>query len=95
VGAQSGKSVSSVLQQVLLILTGGTVGGILPVLAVFYAVMLHRWNTSVADLAEHYDPSRIHRESILGSMDESDAEDTPGGAPSGGPAPALPAPAGV
>lgn len=75
VGAQSGKSVGSILQQALLIITGGTVGGILPVLAVFYAVMLHQWNTSVADLAEHYDPAHVHRLSVMGSLDEGDADD--------------------
>lgn len=74
VGAQSGKSVGSILQQALLIITGGTVGGILPVLAVFYAVMLHRWNGSVRDLAEHYDPAHVHRMSILGSIDEEDLD---------------------
>ena len=75
VGAQSGKSVGSILQQALLIITGGTVGGILPVLAVFYAVMLHQWNGAVADLAEHYDPAHVHRLSVMGSLDESDLEE--------------------
>jgi AAA family ATP:ADP antiporter len=70
VGAQSGKSVVSVMQQALLILTGGTVGGILPMLAVFYALMLHRWIGAVEDLAEHYDPAHVHRQSIMGSVDE-------------------------
>ena len=92
VGAQSGKSISSVLQQVLLILTGGTVGGILPVLAVFYAVMLHRWNDAVADLAR-YDPQHLHRLSVMGSMDESDAEGEEAGNGADGPLPRLPAPA--
>lgn len=73
VGAQSGKSVVSIMQQALLILTGGTVGGILPMLAVFYAVMLHRWNTAVDDLAEHYDPAHVHRQSVMGSMDDAEA----------------------
>ena len=70
VGAQSGKSVVSVMQQALLILTGGTLGGILPALAVFYAFMLHRWNTAVDDLAEHYDPAHAHRQSVMGSVDD-------------------------
>ena len=69
VGAQSGKSIVSVMQQALLILTGGTVGGILPALAVFYAIMLHRWNGAVDDLAEHYDPAHVHRQSVMASID--------------------------
>ena len=75
VGAQSGKSVVSLMQQALMILTGGTVGGILPILAVFYAFMLHRWTTAVDDLAEHYDPAHAHRQSIMGSLDEGDGDD--------------------
>lgn len=75
VGAQSGKSVVSVMQQALLILTGGTVGGILPMLAVFYAFMLHRWIGAVEDLAEHYDPAHVHRQSIMGSVDEDTADE--------------------
>ena len=75
VGAQSGKSVVSVMQQALLILTGGTVGGILPMLAVFYAIMLHRWIGAVEDLAEHYDPAHVHRRSIMGSVDEDTVDE--------------------
>jgi ATP:ADP antiporter, AAA family len=78
VGSQSGKSVGSVLQQALLILTGGTVGGIVPLLAVFYAVMLHRWTDAVSDLAEHYDPAHVHRMSVMASIDE---DDEPRGSP--------------
>lgn len=76
VGAQSGKSVGSILQQALLILTGGTVGGILPALAIFYAVMLRKWNSAVADLAEHYDPAHVHRLSVMGSIDEADGDES-------------------
>jgi ATP:ADP antiporter, AAA family len=72
VGAQSGKSIGSVLQQVLLIASGGSVGGVLPILAIFYFIMLARWKAAVADLAEHYDPSHAHRLSVLGSLDEED-----------------------
>lgn len=78
VGAQSGKSVGSVLQQALLIISGGTIGGILPVLAVFYAYMLRQWKISVADLAEHYDPAHVHRMSVLGSLDELDYDEGSG-----------------
>ena len=36
--------------------SGGTLGGILPLLAIFYAIMLQSWNGAVDDLADHYDP---------------------------------------
>ncbi|KAI3428755.1 hypothetical protein D9Q98_007577 [Chlorella vulgaris] len=72
VGAQSGKSIGSMLQQALLILSGGTLGGILPLLAIFYAVMLRSWTGAVDDLAEHYDPSHVHRMSVAASLDEED-----------------------
>lgn len=72
VGAQSGKSAGSVLQQVLLIISGGTLGGILPVMALFYAMMLRQWNNAVDDLADHYDPQHAHRASVLGSLDEDE-----------------------
>jgi AAA family ATP:ADP antiporter len=88
VGAQSGKSIGSVLQQALLILSGGTLGGILPLLAVFYAVMLRSWTRAVDDLAEHYDPSHVHRVSVAGSLDEED--EAAAAAASGGPTAAPP-----
>lgn len=50
--------------------SGGTLGGILPLLAVFYAVMLKNWTRAVDDLAFHYDPSHAHRMSVAGSIDE-------------------------
>jgi AAA family ATP:ADP antiporter len=88
VAAQSGKSASSLLQQALLIATSGTVASILPVLAVFYSVMLTRWTAAVKELAEHYDPARVHRLSIMGSVDEED-EAGAGGADAAGGAAAL------
>ena len=53
--------------------SGGTLGGILPLLAVFYAVMLKSWTGAVDDLALHYDPSHAHRMSVAGSLDEDDS----------------------
>ena len=41
---------------VLRLLTGISLGGILPLLAIFYAIMLQSWNGAVDDLADHYDP---------------------------------------
>lgn len=52
--------------------SGGTLGGILPLLAIFYAVMLRSWTGAVDDLAEHYDPSHVHRMSVAASLDEED-----------------------
>lgn len=74
VGAQSGKSIGSVLQQMMLIVTGGSVAGIIPVLAIFYVSMLHQWKRSVNDLAEHSDPSHVHRESVMASIDSENDE---------------------
>lgn len=75
VGAQSGKSIGSVLQQMMLIVTGGSVSGIIPVLAIFYVTMLHQWKSSVEDLAEHGDPSHMHRESVMASIDSDNTGD--------------------
>jgi hypothetical protein len=36
--------------------------------------MLRSWTGAVEDLAEHYDPSHVHRMSVAGSLDEEDAE---------------------
>lgn len=55
--------------------SGGTLGGVLPILAVFYMFMLRAWNGSVDELADHHDPSHVHRMSMLGSLDESDGEE--------------------
>ena len=57
--------------------SGGTLGGILPLLAIFYAVMLQSWNGAVDDLADHYDPSHVHRVSVAGSIDDADDEELP------------------
>lgn len=78
VGAQSGKSAGSVLQQLLLIISGGTFGGILPVMALFYGCMLNTWTNAVDDLAEHYDPQHAHRASVLASLDEDEDEEGDG-----------------
>jgi hypothetical protein len=58
--------------------SGGTLGGTLPLLAVFYGFMLRSWTRAVDDLADHYDPARAHRMSVAGSLDE---EDLAGGLP--------------
>nr|BBG40173.1 hypothetical protein [Parachlorella kessleri] len=75
VGAQSGKSAGSMLQQALLILSGGTLGGILPILTVLYLIMLTQWKRAVGELGDQHDPAHAHRMSVLGSLDsESDSE---------------------
>jgi hypothetical protein len=58
----------------MLIVTGGSVAGIIPVLAIFYVSMLHQWKRSVNDLAEHSDPSHVHRESVMASIDSENDE---------------------
>jgi AAA family ATP:ADP antiporter len=95
VGAQSGKSAGSVLQQLLLIISGGTFGGILPVMALFYGCMLNTWTNAVDDLAEHYDPQHAHRASVLASLDEDEDEkgDEDGVMERGGEVAPLPTPA--
>jgi AAA family ATP:ADP antiporter len=85
VGAQSGKSIGSILQQFLLIfVTGGSVAGIIPVLGLCFVTMLDQWKRSIRDLAEHGDPQHAHRESIMGSIDVVEEADDSGGSPSGG-----------
>lgn len=77
VGAQSGKSISSFLQQLLLIfLSGGSVSGIIPVLALTFVTMLGQWKRSIRELAEHGDPARVHRMSVMASIDDGDIEET-------------------
>lgn len=76
VGAQSGKSLSSILQQFLLIfVSGGSVAGIIPVLGLTFVTMLGQWKRSIRDLAEHGDPARVHRMSVMASIDDGDVEE--------------------
>jgi AAA family ATP:ADP antiporter len=76
VGAQSGKSLSSILQQFLLIfVSGGSVAGIIPVLGLTFVTMLGQWKRSIRDLAEHRDPARVHRMSVMASIDDGDVEE--------------------
>jgi len=74
VGAQSGKSLSSILQQFLLIfVSGGSVAGIVPVLGLCFVTMLNEWKRSIRELASHGDPAEAHRLSVMASIDD-DAE---------------------
>ncbi|CAD7703422.1 unnamed protein product [Ostreobium quekettii] len=52
VGAQFGKSVGSVSQQVLLLMSSGALFGIIPVIFVLYMLMLHEWEKAVEDLSD-------------------------------------------
>ena len=73
VGAQSGKSLSSILQQFLLIfVSGGSVSGIIPVLGLCFATMLGQWKRSIRELAEHGDPAHAHRMSVMASIDDDE-----------------------
>lgn len=60
VGAQTGKSVGSVLQQVLLVASAGSLTRSLPVMAVAYWGILVAWLTAVDRLAIHHGPSLQH-----------------------------------
>lgn len=62
VGAQSGKSVGSLLQQVLLLASGGVISGMMPLLLLIYYGMLRGWIHSVAVLGTHYNPATHHAE---------------------------------
>jgi AAA family ATP:ADP antiporter len=53
VGSQAGKSGGSILQQALLLLTGGVIAGSLPVMFAVYIVMANGWLRSVARLSDH------------------------------------------
>jgi AAA family ATP:ADP antiporter len=78
VGAQSGKSIGSILQQFLLIfVTGGSVAGIIPVLGLCFVTMLGQWKRSIRDLADHGDPQHAHRASVMGSIDSDGEEGEP------------------
>jgi len=68
VGAQSGKAISSMLQQVLLLLTGGAMAGTLPIMAIAYFFFVQRWSSSVNTLADY-------QESVAYAADHSDSED--------------------
>ncbi|KAL3142921.1 hypothetical protein ABBQ38_003208 [Trebouxia sp. C0009 RCD-2024] len=65
VGAQSGKSAGSVLQQVLLVASGGASLGRLPVMAVAFFFMLKSWLHSVRTLSQYSNCSMTHVEHTL------------------------------
>ncbi len=83
VGAQTGKSAGSVLQQALLILSAGSIHNILPVMAIMFFMMCRSWIKSVNTLADHHDFSRHF--SVPGSASASYDEDlSPGEEGEGG-----------
>lgn len=51
--AQAGKSSGSILQQALLLASGGAVGGILPIMGLVYFGFAHGWLNAVRILAPH------------------------------------------
>lgn len=67
VGAQSGKAISSVLQQLLLLITGGVMAGTLPVMAIAFFLMIRRWSAAVDVLADY-------QETVEYADNASDAE---------------------
>lgn len=52
VGNQAGKSSGSLINQGLLLLCGGSLGGVLPVMLVAFLLMVRRWIAAVAQLSE-------------------------------------------
>ncbi|KAK9829542.1 hypothetical protein WJX72_006395 [[Myrmecia] bisecta] len=75
VGAQTGKSVGSVLQQVLLLCSGGTMSGTLPVMALAYFIMLRAWQGAVNSLAPMLPSSAADLHTIEQSGSDEDADD--------------------
>ena len=54
VGSQMGKSSSSILQQALLLLSGGSMSIILPIMTLFQVGILNRWMAAVDQLGSFY-----------------------------------------
>merc|ERR1711981_568226 len=52
IGAQFGKSVSSLMQQILFIISGGSIAKVLPVMLTLFVAMLQRWMSCVKSLAK-------------------------------------------
>jgi len=74
-----GKSSSSILQQALLVLSGGSMTVILPIMTLFQVGILTRWTAAVDQLGSFYDKAM-----------RKEAEDREaGGAAAGGGQPAL------
>lgn len=83
VGAQSGKSASSLLQQSLLLASRGNLAGTLPVMAAFFLAMLRRWLSAVGVLAGHVRAAAAERSAGLASPEDGE-EQPAGGGPTGG-----------
>ncbi len=84
VGAQTGKSAGSVLQQALLIFSAGSIHNILPVMCVVFLAMCNGWLRSVDTLADHHDFSKHFSmpATVTSSLDEEAGGEAggPGGA---------------
>lgn len=70
VGAQTGKSSSSILQQVLLLLSGGNLTLVLPVMMAFQVSILRSWLHAVFVLSKYYEKTqkraaRLERKRLL------------------------------
>lgn len=61
VGSQMGKASSSMLQQFLLVLSGGSMLTMLPVMTIFQGLILRLWLNAVTQLGKFYDSvMRVH-----------------------------------
>ncbi|GAX76146.1 hypothetical protein CEUSTIGMA_g3590.t1 [Chlamydomonas eustigma] len=69
VGSQAGKSGGSILQQLLLVLSSGAIGGSLPIMFIVYSLMAQGWLKSVAKLSMH-NPMYGHSDSVHPTLSE-------------------------
>ena len=69
VGSQAGKSGGSLLQQLLLVISGGAIAGSLPVMFIVYTLMAQSWLKSVTQLSAH-NPRYGHSDSVHPELTE-------------------------
>ncbi|GAX74906.1 hypothetical protein CEUSTIGMA_g2352.t1 [Chlamydomonas eustigma] len=69
VGSQAGKSGGSILQQVLLVISSGAIGGSLPIMFIVYSLMAQGWLKSVTQLSM-FNPMYGHPESVHPTLSE-------------------------
>ncbi|KAK9850803.1 hypothetical protein WJX84_006975, partial [Apatococcus fuscideae] len=77
VGAQTGKSAGSALQQILLLISGGSMAGSLPIIALAYFLILQSWTGSVDKLATLHNVHTSHQ-SVDETFETFEEEEGPG-----------------
>lgn len=95
VGNQAGKSSGSLINQGLLLLCGGSLAGVLPVMLVAFLVMVRRWISAVGQLSEIRKQDSPRDPDFGAPPPELRGEGAEGGGEpaAGAPAPAAPMPA--